>query len=361
VVVRDLAVVVTDDPQFGIVAATRTQETFALMTTRDAAGDIAGVSGVVFTTANRESLTMYFSGDGRPTKAVVGNVVLVFSNYRDEAVDVAMRNSGGTVQVFRDMKIEPGLLAKLSAAVTETRGLPNSHGPPLSLQVNTPTTGLLPFLRRFMVAWSVGACITASVLSLASEGSLLVLATQACATALIAVIAELQPNNPYAFSADLLAGLYECSDFDLSALVGCVGVILNAARAIDAVARGRPEPPAPSGCGPMVVTPSFVRVGFHYAQFGIAVRPSCGGWTAQSNTSWIRQPIYSSSPALERIVTFTTECNPDRSPRTGSVTVAGRVISVEQVAFSTTGIECPRPTAPSLHDIPIDGPISSPW
>jgi len=352
-VIREVGAVVTDDPVIGIVAATASRETFALVTTRNAAGQVAGVSGVVYTSPSRDNVTMYFGSDGRPTKAVFGQVVVLFSNYRSDAVDVSVRGSQGRVDAFKDVRVDPGLLSKLAAAMAAAPRLGGGERPALSLQVDTPSLGLLLFLQRMALALQLGACVSNSVLSLLSDGAALLLAVQACASAMVGVITNLAPNNPTAFSTDLLLALQECADFSLASLASCVSVLVTAAIAIERVAGSRQEPPDASGCGPMVVTPRFVQIGFQYAQFDIAVRPSCGGWTAFSNASWIRPPGYSSAPGPERYVTFTTECNPNRAPRTGTVIVAGQGVTVEQTAFNPTAPQCPATASPLPPMLPV--------
>lgn len=91
------------------------------------------------------------------------------------------------------------------------------------------------------------------------------------------------------------------------------------------------------------VGPTFVTVGADGGEVDLAVSSATDcGWTAQSNTGWITV-ISGANGSGNGSVLLTVNNNPGSASRTGSVTVAGRAVTVQQAG---------QPIAPALTASP---------
>lgn len=91
-----------------------------------------------------------------------------------------------------------------------------------------------------------------------------------------------------------------------------------------------PPPPSPPAACSYAISPTSLRVGrgANSATISVSTGSTCS-WTASSNTSWITVTSGASGTG-NGTVTFSYTRNEARGDRTGSLTVAGTTVSVEQ-------------------------------
>jgi len=95
-----------------------------------------------------------------------------------------------------------------------------------------------------------------------------------------------------------------------------------------------------SACG-YSVTPATVTIGGAGSASSALVSTTTGcSWSASSDVPWITMPTGSSGTGTAWL-SFTVEANPTTTPRTGTLTVAGRTLAVTQGAAACTFIVTP--------------------
>ena len=100
----------TDDPSMPFVMIHKTGENLAL--TQDAKSST--VTGAVWTSPDGTSVVIYTDKNGRPTGVVVGEQVILFSNYTADTVDLTVIKADGT-KVTAQSKLDKDILQKITA------------------------------------------------------------------------------------------------------------------------------------------------------------------------------------------------------------------------------------------------------
>ena len=194
-VVEGITATETEDPVFGVVAVHDDGEKLAAMTRRDETGNIVGVTGAVWISADGEQSSVIQLEDGLPARAVIGDAVAFFRNYTSDTVDVSLALPDGSVHVSRGVKINAddiSALRNIDAISSRGSSLRRSalFGSKLSLLKAVKIAG---------IAAGIASCaVGAAAATVATGGTAAVLAagaTLACTGALTKIASELLPEN----------------------------------------------------------------------------------------------------------------------------------------------------------------------
>ena len=161
----DYSVLWTGDTEFGAMMLGKSGEILAAMTETDGSGNVIGLTGAVWVDINGGSVTVYLGDDGLPTKAVIGDFILLFSNWDMDAqtVDVAkVYTPTGYIEIFKGVDISSvsgNLAAKLYAAneVVKDTCFPTCE---------TDLKNLSELLKVAGLGLSLGGCAVATTVSL---------------------------------------------------------------------------------------------------------------------------------------------------------------------------------------------------
>lgn len=77
--------------------------------------DSSQVTGVVWTSAGDESIVVYSDSNGRPTRSVIGDEVVTYSNYTETSVDIEILHADGSLEAFPAL-IDVEMLNRITAA-----------------------------------------------------------------------------------------------------------------------------------------------------------------------------------------------------------------------------------------------------
>ena len=212
-------VALTGNPEFPVVFATSDQERLVLLGGGDEAPDI--LDGAVFLAADGSEFVVYIGADGLPSRAVVGGLVFLFANYRDDLVDVARIDPAGAVSFAWDTPVDADQLAQLRSLVTDSSARGFSLLGPLG---SFGVTGL----KIAGLAVAVAACVIAAT---GSAGAALL----PCGAALLRILELIVPDD---LQAELLgAGATALDAFMCLNSGDCVGLILEAASLAEGAAQ----------------------------------------------------------------------------------------------------------------------------
>jgi hypothetical protein len=100
----------TDDPSMPFVMIHQTGESLAL--TQDV--DSSTVTGAVWISPDGSSVVIYSDKNGKPTGIVVGEQVILFSNYTADTVDLTVIKADGTA-ITAQSKLDKDILQKITA------------------------------------------------------------------------------------------------------------------------------------------------------------------------------------------------------------------------------------------------------
>jgi hypothetical protein len=112
----------TGNPEFAAAAIHENGEILIAMTETDPAGSIIKVTGAVWISPKGESIVLYLREDGLPGRAIVMEHAIIFSNYTDTTVDIAIVAPDGKVGVTREVSITLDEIIKKQGGVVPVRG-----------------------------------------------------------------------------------------------------------------------------------------------------------------------------------------------------------------------------------------------
>jgi hypothetical protein len=88
----------------------------------------SNVTGGVWNSADGKSAVIYSDSNGRPTSAVVGEDVILYSNYTNDTVDLTVIQADGTRTMFQS-KLDTDLLNKITAFVPSSDSMVSYSAP----------------------------------------------------------------------------------------------------------------------------------------------------------------------------------------------------------------------------------------
>ena len=170
----------TGNPDFAVAAVAENGEKFAVMTETDSAGNITDVNGAVWISPDDEVVVMYFKDNGLPDKIIVQEHVVIFSNYADSKVDIAVVSPNGSIEVSRKVPIDLNDIPSFSQHL-ESGKVAKTILRKWSKESVLEAAGIV---------LSVGACAGA-----AATGAGLLLLGAVCGNAIYKVYSALQPEK----------------------------------------------------------------------------------------------------------------------------------------------------------------------
>ena len=186
----------TGNPDFAVAALAENGEKLAVMTETDNAGNITEINGVVWISLNDEVVVMHLSDNGLPDRIIVQEHIVIFSNYTDSTVDIAIVSPNGSIEVSREVPID------LEEILTYSRLPDSGKVAKIILSKWSKETAL----EAAGVTLGVLACAGA-----AATGAGLLLLGAVCGNAIYKAYSSLQPKKTVQLeSASLGVGIITC-------------------------------------------------------------------------------------------------------------------------------------------------------
>ena len=218
----------TDSDRFAALAAHEDGEKLIAMTDADASGNIRGVTGAIWISPEDEALLVYSGADGLPEQAVVGDIILLFSNYTSDSADLALVTADGSFQIIRDMPVDAEDLSQLRDLQHQVGDRGGSH---LLSKPSYRSSNLAPSqkLRIAALLVRVASCLI-EVAKSHLVLPLLVKAILPCASALVSSLA-LVTDNELMMATSLYLDEILCVDLPapLRDPLACVAFVLDMA------------------------------------------------------------------------------------------------------------------------------------
>jgi len=85
----------TGNPDFAVAALAENGEKLAVKTKTDSSGNIIDVEGAVWITPDDEVIVLYLDDSGLPEKIIAQEHVVIYSNYTNSSVDIAIVSPNG--------------------------------------------------------------------------------------------------------------------------------------------------------------------------------------------------------------------------------------------------------------------------
>ena len=210
----------TGNPNIPVIVAHEGGEQLAVLS-----DDGQTVTGGVYTTKDGDSLVVWAGPDGLPRRAQGNGATLLFENYTDSTVDVAILGPDGSTEILR------GIAVDMPATVGQAPGL-------VKLSPVAGDVTLSGQIRGVSIFLSIAGCAASAALAVASSGLTLPVFLHACGAAIISVgLALVAETNPeLAESAGAIGTVVSVAGCVAGGDAGsCVSVIADiAARDIEA-------------------------------------------------------------------------------------------------------------------------------
>jgi hypothetical protein len=200
--------IATGDSEFAVVAIASNGEKMAVMTEADNSGSITAVKGAVWISPNDEVIVMYMSEDGLPERLIVQEHVLLFSNYTETTVDIAVISPDGTININR----------RLPIALNKIRGhsflLPHRVASKIALiRSQNKSLSLVDALDMAGIVLGAGLCAASVMGTIGTGGALIPVLIKGCGSFLLGILISLAPEKLKALEPVALAiKAYKCTD-----------------------------------------------------------------------------------------------------------------------------------------------------
>ncbi|MCX6038851.1 MAG: hypothetical protein NTW99_13395 [Chloroflexi bacterium] len=191
-----VAAAFTGDPDFGVFATHKNGEALVVMTDAEN-GEVDEVTGAIWFSPEREAVVVRKGNNNLPTEAVIGDFLILFSNYGADSVDIAIIGSDGSTTIARNVKFDPALLPTTTSYAP---GNSTAHLAALYIQ-----TGLT--LEDVLLSGAGMLHIAACIINSAAAAYTLVffpIAAAACTSALSIIRAVYTGGDPYSEFTDVL-------------------------------------------------------------------------------------------------------------------------------------------------------------
>lgn len=125
-------------------------------------------TGIIWVSPENNSVTIYADKDGNPKGAVVGDDILLYSNFKENRIDITILHPDGTSEVFNELEIDTTLINKVTSKSSSSYNLVSLSYQNLLLQNQKDdfwdfmdyawiTVGVASCLTAFMVGTGAGA------------------------------------------------------------------------------------------------------------------------------------------------------------------------------------------------------------
>ncbi len=226
-----LAAVSQTDGSFGSLMVSKDGEILTPVVDRDGTGSITRITGVVYTSRQGASVTVYLGADGRPAQAVMGGYVLVFSGWNASAgtVDIAkVFTPTGRIDILRGV---PSQAAKDPTGGVSIQSIGSMGGDGLHALAlcfpacDTTQKNLAEGLKLAAFAFTTGACVAGSASSL---GAMVVPCTGALIEGATMLVGDESWLGQREGAGRMLSGI-GCSHGDA---VECIALAMNLASTV---------------------------------------------------------------------------------------------------------------------------------
>jgi hypothetical protein len=195
------------------------------MTETDSSGNVTKVTGAIWISPSGESFVVYSGDDGLPTRAVIGDYIIIFENYKlgtVNTVDVALIYPNGSYTITRDIVIDVSHFS--SSQSLKTSGITTSK----AVSAQRQGLSLRDTIQWASMVLAVSGCVAAVIMS-AGTASLL------CAGAILSIAINLLPEDNVALEGTAVGlGAIGCGIGDTGSCIGLVlqttGNIMDAAQ-----------------------------------------------------------------------------------------------------------------------------------
>jgi BACON domain-containing protein len=287
------------------------------------------------------NIAVFAGANGLPAQLVVGNVVFLFANYTSSTVDIAAI-ANGTVTIARNVKSAGGP----STLFTGSRTL-NGLRP--------EGTAATSALQTASILLNAGVC-TLAVAEVTSGVGLAGLAVQwplvasACSSTLVTALQNLGALDDDLLSAGLdnagnvqtlAAAAKGCTPgLNAAALIDCLATAVdsyllttNTALATSTVAQAQQQLGTAACSYSVSPNTATVDASAGASTVRLSASSSACAWNATSNASWITVSPSSGTGSASVAVSHSTNSG---SARTGTATVGGQAITVNQAAANVS-------------------------
>jgi len=190
----------TGNPEFAVAAIAKNGEKFAVMTETDNAGNITDVNGAVWISPEDEVVVLYLDNSGLPEKIIMQEHIVIYSNYTNSTVDIAIVSPNGSIEVSREVPIEINKLRSISQH--------NTAGKVVNIRLQDANWSKEETLEFATIALGVAMCAG----TFASGGALTFLFGVGCAGTLYHIWSSQQPEKSVALEgASIGAGAITCA------------------------------------------------------------------------------------------------------------------------------------------------------
>ncbi len=156
-------------------------------------GGLNGINGAVYVTEEGHLLSIETDGQGLPTTLYLDDLIVVFDNYRDDAVDMALIGPDGAVQTVRDVPFDDDLVADYadltSTGKTKSDNAKEALGA-LGLGVNIAVCTTGGIIAAGAIIFTEGAAATIVISELAATGLVLT-----CSSAALTIVQKIRSSS----------------------------------------------------------------------------------------------------------------------------------------------------------------------
>jgi hypothetical protein len=215
----------TGNDQYGAVLLHESGERlFAATTSGNSPYDIESVIGAAWVSPDGESIIVELGPDGLPARAIFGDTLVLFENYGASSVDLAIVLPDGTIDIARDVHVDPEMLRDVRSFASDSR----APGQASLLQ----NLSVARTLRHAATATSIASCAIALGTTIPTGGLALLLAVPACGGLALEIAADLSDNAELSqFAEDWgmasCVGGIQLPAISVSTGVGCLSTFIN--------------------------------------------------------------------------------------------------------------------------------------
>lgn len=214
----DYGAVLQDTGSFGAIMVDKNGESLLPMVERDADGNATGLTGATWTDSDGNSVTVYLDANGKPTKTVMGNYVLLFSNWSEDGttVDIAkVYTTNNYIEVYKSVSVSANIAARSKSLM----GAKSTCFP----ACDTDTKNLAELLKFAGLGISLGACGVATTVSLGAMAL-------PCAGVIVTTASVLTSDETWLGNLDKTGNILTAIDFfkcGLADAESCVSLAID--------------------------------------------------------------------------------------------------------------------------------------
>jgi hypothetical protein len=126
-------------------------------------------TGVVWTSPEGNSIVIFSDKDGSPKGAVVGDDILLYSNFNGNTIDITILHPDGTSEVFTNLEIDKRLINKIKPISSSSYNLVSFSNKNSRLQILDE--GLWDFMDYAWITIGTATCLTTFMMGTGAGGA----------------------------------------------------------------------------------------------------------------------------------------------------------------------------------------------